>query len=223
MPRKTRGVQVNADKFVELRKAKEMSQDDLAGAAGVSRNVIVRAEAGKPISIDSLQRIAPKLGTAYKELLKKKPMIDGNLTIDKLDKAQLEKLKQPDVLEAIQEVLEAMAKLKDMLDFGDAGSGSLKIHFRITPKDADRLLARIDKIKARAADVASAYKSTIPEVRKFNEFAEQFDLTAQDVYLALLAISHITEIHIPVSDLHDEVTWREGGDQRESVTSGKPG
>lgn len=54
----------------EWRQARFLSQRQLADAAGVSRETIINVEAGKPLRVSTLQRLATALGVTPDDLFR---------------------------------------------------------------------------------------------------------------------------------------------------------
>jgi len=53
----------------KIRKAKKLSQDDLATLAGVSKRQIIRIEAGENQSVKTIEKIANALLVTFKDLI----------------------------------------------------------------------------------------------------------------------------------------------------------
>src|SRR5690349_11235964 len=126
MNKKQRGVLVKGDFFRELRERKQLTREDLAVAAGLSRGVVTRAEAGGPIGIDSLQRLAAKLGTTYENLRRLRTRT-GTITLEPPpDTLTNDALKQdPEFRKVLAHVLQALANLKHAIELAGISDGSI--------------------------------------------------------------------------------------------------
>ncbi len=60
---------VRLPRLREFREAALLTQEELAQAAGVVRNTVVRAEAGDPVLFSSARKLAAALGVPHRELL----------------------------------------------------------------------------------------------------------------------------------------------------------
>ena len=56
-----------------LRLSQALTQVELAKAAGVGRNTVLRAEAGAPVALGNVRKIAAALGISVQQLLTEDP------------------------------------------------------------------------------------------------------------------------------------------------------
>ena len=62
----------------EWRQARFLSQRQLADRAGVSRETIINVEAGKPLRVTTLQRLAAALGLSPEDLFQRPEDVKGS-------------------------------------------------------------------------------------------------------------------------------------------------
>ena len=85
----------NSKALVELRIKRAMNQEDLAGRAKVSVRTVQRAEAGKPIDLQTVQQIATALGVTPDAIRDTKPTTSGDSSPDEKGLARVVLLRAP--------------------------------------------------------------------------------------------------------------------------------
>ncbi len=187
---------------------------DLAAEAKISMGVIARAEAGGPINPDSLERLAPKVGSSYKQLLRPResaassnplqviPEIrSGDLVINIRFKAI-----PPEVFELATKMLTTMVHAGHEIELDGISAGSVILHIRMASQDAKELVSRIERITYEARQILR--KAGESYLRNLTPAKHKRHLRK---YMPVALIAGIVQIHFPATKLNEELFWRTEG------------